>query len=156
MEKLCKFAVLRYVPNENRQEFINIGIVFHSPDDKFIDCKITTNFSRVSTFDDEINLGFLKLVLEGIEEDFTKSSIVHGPSFDQLAKWDFLERATSFYVNQLQFSPIRFIRSSNYDILRIYLKHMYNNLTEPKRLFSFCPIRKTPSIKESALGLING
>jgi hypothetical protein len=64
MERLCKFAVLRYVPDNNRKEFINIGLVFHSPEDRFIDLELTTNFSRVTAFDDEIDINFLKIVLE--------------------------------------------------------------------------------------------
>ncbi|BBW96531.1 DUF3037 domain-containing protein [Geobacillus icigianus] len=46
MERLCKFAVLRYVPDEMREEFINVGLVFHSPEDGYVNMEITSNFSR--------------------------------------------------------------------------------------------------------------
>lgn len=115
MDRLCKFAVLRYVPDENREEFINIGLVFHSPEDGYINLEITSNFSRVTAFDDEINTNFLKVVLDGVKQDFTQST-VHGPSLDEVNAFDYLERATSIYINQLQFSPIRVIRSK--DILK--------------------------------------
>src|SRR5690625_2045620 len=109
MNKLGKFAVLRYIPNENREEFINIGLVFHLPSEGYVNFKATTNFSRVTTFDDEIDIDFLKMVLSGVESEFTQD-LVHGPSYKIVRDINFLEKQTAHYANQLQFSPIRIIR----------------------------------------------
>lgn len=114
MDSICKFAVLRYVPDENREEFINIGVVLHSPAESHIDCAITNNFSRVSTFDDEIDVNFLKIVLSGVKEDFSKSTVT-GPSFKDVSDFYYLEKATSIYVNQLQFSTIQLYKSSDFE-----------------------------------------
>jgi hypothetical protein len=114
VERLCKFAVLRYVPDEIRKEFINIGLVFHAPSDGQIDIKITNNFSRVTAFDDEIDTKFLKIVLKGIKSEFSQST-VHGPSINEARNESFLEEATKMYVNQIQFSPIYTIRSLDLD-----------------------------------------
>ncbi|MHB8127320.1 MAG: DUF3037 domain-containing protein [Desulfitobacteriaceae bacterium] len=80
---------------------------------KFIDIKITTNFSRVYAFDDEVDIDFLKLVIEGVKTEFSQSIVLGSPSFDDSGKWDFLNHATSFYSNQLQFSALYTIRSKD-------------------------------------------
>lgn len=135
MERLCKFAVLRYVPDENRQEFINVGLVFHSPEDGYIDMELTTNFSRVTAFDDEIDINFLKIVLNGVKSEFTQSTI-HGPSWEDIKDWNYLERATSIYVNQLQFSPIQIIRSTDIhkDFQDLFRTYVYFDVQKPNRI----------------------
>lgn len=112
--KLCKYAILRYVPDEYREEFINIGLTMHNLTDCSIKTKLTTNYSRVKSFDDEIDLEFLKVILEGIEEQFSIST-VSGPSLKILSNDDFLEESTRYYVNQLQFNEIRNIYSEDVD-----------------------------------------
>ncbi|WCT56901.1 DUF3037 domain-containing protein [Paenibacillus kyungheensis] len=104
MSHLFKYSVIRYVPDEIREEFINIGIVFHSPELKHTEFKLTKNFKRVHAFDDEVDIKFLKIVLDGIKESFTKSTI-SGPSENELADINFLEKKTFYYANQIQFSP---------------------------------------------------
>ncbi|MBY0129116.1 DUF3037 domain-containing protein [Bacillus cereus] len=135
MERMCKYAVLRYVPDDIREEFINIGLVFHSPEDKYVNLQLTTNFSRVSQFDDESDVKFLKLVLEGVKDDFTQS-ITDGPSLQQAEDPKFLEKATSIYVNQLQFSPIRTIRSRDYlkDEIDLFRTYVYFDPHKSKRI----------------------
>lgn len=135
MKKLCKFSVLRYIPSENREEFINIGLVFHAPSDGYINFKATKNFSRVKTFDDEIDIEFLKLILEGVEEEFTQST-VHGPSLKAIDDNNFLEKQTAFYANQLQFSPIKVIRSNNVekDFDDLFKTYVYFDVKRNKRI----------------------
>jgi len=137
MEKMCKFSVLRYVPDEIRKEFINIGLVFHSPKDMFVDIKFTTNFSRVHVFDDEVDIDLLKTVLDGMKESFTSLEISNeGPFYDDLRKDDFLDCATSFYSNQLQFSPIYTIRSTdvNKDFNDLFKTYVYFDSRRTERI----------------------
>lgn len=122
---VCKYSVIRYVPDELREEFINIGLLFHSPEYRHIDIKFTSNFKRVAAFDDEIDVKFLKVVLEGIKESFTKST-VSGPSEEALADVNFIEKSTFYYANQIQFSNPNLIHSSDYeqdfeDLFRTYV-----------------------------------
>src|SRR5699024_3114418 len=135
MNEVCTFSVIRYVPNECREEFINIGLVIHSPSQGFVDFKSTTNFSRVTAFDDEIDLEFLKLVIAGIKEEFSQST-VHGPSLRAVNEEDFLEKQTMFYANQLQFSPIRIIRSDNpkKDLENLFKTYVYFDVKKNKRI----------------------
>lgn len=135
MEKVIKYSVLRYVPELHREEFINIGLVFHSPADEYIDIKFTTNFSRVKTFDDEVDLEFLKLVLEGMKDDFS-SSTISGPNEKELSDLNFLEKSTAFYVNQLQFSSIMTMISPDIesDFVDLFKTYVYFDAKKNSRI----------------------
>ncbi|MGO4786954.1 DUF3037 domain-containing protein [Paenibacillus sp. 2KB_20] len=125
MSYLFKYSIIRYVPDEIREEFINIGMIFHSPELRYIDVKFTKNFKRVHAFDDEIDVNFFKVVLEGIKESFVKSTI-SGPSDEDLDDINFIEKNTFYYANQIQFSPTYLISTENYeqdlsDLFRTYV-----------------------------------
>ena len=138
MERLCKFTILRYVPDEVREEFINIGLLFHSPEDGEIRFQTTRNYSRVLAFDDEIDISFLKLVIEGIRNDFTLST-VDGPTLSDLKNWSFLDKATSIYVNQLQFSEIKVISSKDIeaDFEKLFKTFVYFDSPKNKRITDY-------------------
>jgi hypothetical protein len=133
--QLCRYSVLRYVPSENREEFINIGLLFHSPKDGYVNLEITKNFGRVTAFDDEIDINFLKIVLEGIQNDFSLST-VNGPSPESVFNWNFIEASTSIFVNQIQFSPVKTIRSSNIyeDEEKLFKTYVYFDVKKNKRI----------------------
>ena len=137
-EKICRFAILRYVPDEVRKEFINIGLVFHSPEDHYIDIKLTNNFSRVHAFDDEVNIDFLKLVLDGVKEEFSLAIDINRPLYKGLCNWDYLKSATSFYNNQLQFSDVHTIRSKNIesDFIDLFKTYVYFDVRKNQRISS--------------------
>ncbi|MDD4047741.1 MAG: DUF3037 domain-containing protein [Clostridia bacterium] len=129
--------MLRYVPDEIRKEFINIGLVLHSPEDTYVDIKFTTNFSRVLAFDDEVDIKFLKIVLDGVKDSFTSLKLSKGrPSEEDLRKSEFLNCATAFYSNQLQFSPIYTIRSTNIseDFDDLFKTYVYFDIHKAERI----------------------
>lgn len=133
--KFSKFSVLRYVPDENREEFINIGLAFHCPEESFIDIKITNNFSRVSIFDDEVDIAFLKVILEGIKDDLSQTTL-SGPSFSEINNEKYLDNYTKFFVNQIQFSPVRTIRSIDLqdDFEKLFMTYVYFDVHKKKRI----------------------
>jgi hypothetical protein len=62
--KPCSYSLLRYVPHAEREEFLNIGLLLHCPEDQFLDCLVTPDFRRVKRFHPHADLKFLRL-LEG-------------------------------------------------------------------------------------------
>jgi hypothetical protein len=97
--------------------------------------KITSNFSRVSAFDDEIDVSLLKIILAGVKEEFSQTT-VSGPTADELEDKKFLESRTVFYANQLQFSPIYTIRSEDVanDFQKLFKAYVYFDSTKKKRI----------------------
>ena len=58
--KACSYYLVRYVPNAEREEFLNIGLLLHSAEEQFLDCLFTGDFRRVKRFHPEADLEFLR------------------------------------------------------------------------------------------------
>ena len=43
-----EFSVLRYTYDPLTQEFINVGVVVHSPNARFLKARVNTNYGRAS------------------------------------------------------------------------------------------------------------
>lgn len=101
MKQLLEFAILRYVPDEVKEEFINVGIVFFLQKDKYINFKYTNDWGRILSFDEEVDLPFLNVYLEGMYKEFTQDKSMTEETFNEY------KNSLSIYVNTLQFSPIK-------------------------------------------------
>ncbi|MDY0394918.1 DUF3037 domain-containing protein [Virgibacillus halophilus] len=73
MDKPIYFAVCSYIPDILRGESINVGILVHVPDNKFVQFYKTKNLSRIRSFDDEVELDVLKALLESIAYQFNNN-----------------------------------------------------------------------------------
>jgi Protein of unknown function (DUF3037) len=58
--KSCSYSLVRYVPDTEREEFLNIGLFLHSAEEQFLDCLFTDDFRRVKRFHPEADLGLLR------------------------------------------------------------------------------------------------
>ena len=58
--KPYSYYLVRYVPNAERGEFLNIGLLLHSPGEQYLDCLITDDFRRVKRFHPQADLEFLR------------------------------------------------------------------------------------------------
>ena len=68
-----KFAILKYIPNFERNEKINIGIILHYPDTKQLDMELINKWQRVKSFDDEVDVSFLKDYVSDLKKEFTSN-----------------------------------------------------------------------------------
>ena len=64
MKKLLKYSVLRYSPSTIAGEKINLGIMFYDIPSGYREFKYSKKFSRLATFDDEIDLTMVKKLLK--------------------------------------------------------------------------------------------
>lgn len=58
--KACSFFLVRYVPDLMRDEGLNIGLFLHSPDQEYLDCLFTDDFSRIRRFHPQADLELLR------------------------------------------------------------------------------------------------
>jgi len=58
--KPCSYYVVRYVPHAEREEFLNIGLMLHSPEDRFLDCRVSRDLRRVKRFHPHADLELLR------------------------------------------------------------------------------------------------
>ena len=68
-----QFAVLSYYPSIISNENINVGILFFVEETKQKAFYTTQNLRRLSSFDDELDIDFMKSYLLGIKEDWEES-----------------------------------------------------------------------------------
>lgn len=58
--KDCSLFLVQYMPDPVRGESINIGILVHSPQDKYLGCLFIDDFRRVKQFHPQADLEFLR------------------------------------------------------------------------------------------------
>ncbi|MGY3267667.1 hypothetical protein ACVWY7_000583 [Bacillus sp. TE9106W] len=112
--KTIYYTVCRYVPDILRDEFINIGVLTHIPEDEWCHFHKTKNLARIKHFDDEIDNDVISVLLESLEYQFNTNHFdFQGSEF--IGHRHFLEEEISYFVNQIQFSEIRTLASDDID-----------------------------------------
>lgn len=119
-----KYAVLKYVPNMERNEKINIAIVLHYPNSKQIKMSIINNWKRVSSFDDEADIKFLKKYVEDLKEQFSDNLV---NDFDGMSLDDslLLDEMTKYFVNKFVFEIHEISTKEKFEILLENIKKVY-------------------------------
>lgn len=70
--KTCSFFLVRYVPDLVRDEGLNIGLFLHSPEQEYLDCLFTDDFSRVKRLHPQADLEFLRELQPYFERQITE------------------------------------------------------------------------------------
>ncbi len=119
-----KYAVLKYVPNIERNERINIAIVLHYPSSEQIKMSIINNWKRVSSFDDEADIPFLKKYVDDLKEEFTDNLF---NDFDGMSLDDenLLDEMTKYFVNKFVFEIHEINTTEKFDTLLEHIKSIY-------------------------------
>lgn len=65
---MYKYAVIRFVPRVEREEFINIGLIMFSKRSRFLKARYTLNEDKLSLFPSELDLDSLKQQLVCFEK----------------------------------------------------------------------------------------
>lgn len=94
------FSILSYYPSFITTESINLGILFHDLKNDIRTLEVTSNWGRVKKFDDELDIDYMKAVLDGIRHEISDNGLFgHNSNYN-------LEDYISSYVNELQFSEV--------------------------------------------------
>ncbi len=139
-----KFAVLSYYPSVIATENMNIGIIFlnvNSNERKFFTLK---NWSRLQSFDDEVDIGFMKDYLKGMKSQIEENLINRDKVFD-------LEEFIRHYVNELRFSEVQnvFVEDADDFIMLTRKVHMRNDFDLKERLNQDSELRYIKMIMRS-------
>lgn len=114
MGKFLKYSVLRYSPSKVAGEKINLGIIFSDMESDYKEFRYTKRFSRLSTFDDEIDISMVKKLLQSISDDVFGNIFTYN-SFD-------IDQYTRFFVNDFTFEKPKLIE---YDDLNETIKKLH-------------------------------
>ena len=66
--KHCRFYVVRYVPDIVRGEFIDVGVILYTPEQKYLGCLFTSDTRRLKRFHPQADLEMFRSLQEGFEE----------------------------------------------------------------------------------------
>lgn len=114
MEKILKYSVLRYSPSKIAGEKINLGIMFYDVDSGYRMFKYSRRFSRLSTFDDEIDVAMVKKLLQSIADDVSGNLFTYD-------KFD-IEQYTKYFVSDFTFEKPKSIQ---YDDLNDMMERLH-------------------------------
>ena len=64
---LFEYAVIRIVPMVEREEFLNVGIILFSKQQKFLQCLYTLDEERLKVFNDTVDVDEVTKHLESFE-----------------------------------------------------------------------------------------
>ena len=119
---IVEYSVLSYYPSFILTDSMTIGLLFHCVHDDQREFVHTSNWNRLKSFDDELNLEFVKAFLKDISNSI-EPNLLNTKPFN-------LKEFTKFYVNEYKFSKVHrvevgsaaeFIETSK----KIYLKYDY-------------------------------
>lgn len=130
MDKILKYSVLRYSPSSIAGEKINLGIIFCDMESGYREFKYSRKFSRLTTFDDEIDLSMVKKLLQGIADD------VEGNLFTY-DKFD-IDQYTKFFVSDFSFEKPKSICYDNLNEMmerlhKTYFRFEYDKKERPSK-----------------------
>jgi len=96
--KVCLYYLVRYVPHAEREEFLNIGLLLHSPEEQFLDCLITDDLRRIKRFHRQADLQFL----HGLQGYFEQQIQQHEDNLQ-----GFLDGLQQSFSHLIQLAPAR-------------------------------------------------
>ena len=124
------YSVLRYEPSIVSGEKINLGVVFHYPEEDFRDFFHVSKWNRIAAFDDTLNIPLLKDLMLDIKEEI--GTQIDNPQFN-LGKFCAAYNSKLYFDKCITFSNIdRENLSSQIDeIIRIYFQFEFDETKRP-------------------------
>lgn len=133
MELTLYYAICRYVPNPMNHKSINIGIVYHIPQQKISRFYHVKSKKKLLAFDSKCNPTIINTMYASLSYVFDNSNNQLrkdlDDDFSDISDNTFLFTRTKYYVNAFRFSPIC--------SKQVTLKDLDNNIDQLKRKFLF-------------------
>lgn len=119
-----EYAALKYYNNVISEECLYIGMLFHNLTTGAREFRHISNFRRFQSFDDEADINFVKLYLEGIKHQVEESLFNYNKPFS-------IADFSKIYVNEFRFSDAKVMEvaeNEDYvgDLTKMYLKFDFN------------------------------
>lgn len=102
--KSCSYYLVRYVPNSEREEFLNIGVLLHCPEEQFMDCLFSGDVHRIRRFHPHADSELLR----DLQQHFEKQIQQHEDELDAL-----LKGMQQSYSHLIQLAPARPVLSAD-------------------------------------------
>ncbi len=96
--KACSYFIVRYVPNIVSEEFVNIGLFLHSPEEDYLDCVFTDDLRRIKRFHPQADTELLRELQPYFEQQIKE----HERDLDA-----YIRDMQESYSNLIQVTPPR-------------------------------------------------
>lgn len=127
--KRIEFSVLQYYPSFVTGECINLGILIHCADDNFIKFEHikNTQYNRLRTFDDELDIEVVTQMLNMLSEDIREYELplISNQHFD-------MKEYIKYFANEFRFSTVTTVYYESIEAATNELKNVYLRLYLPK------------------------
>lgn len=151
-----EYTALKYYNSAISEECLYLGMLYNNLTTGKRDFKYISNFSRFQSFDDEADVGFVKLYLKGIKQQ-VENNIFNYQSFN-------IKDFTKIFVNEFRFTDVMSIKveeNDDYvnDMTKLYLKFDFakkNRLSEKIEKQYIKKILSSTNIKLSPPEIIGG
>ena len=84
---LYEYAIIRFVPKVEREEFVNVGVIVFSKKENFLKVKYFINEQRINAFVHDFDLNFIDSNLKALSQIAEGSNI-----FSDVSKFEIHER----------------------------------------------------------------
>lgn len=123
MEKRIQFSILSYYPSLLSNENMNVGILFSDIEEQDFRFHMMRNWRRLSSFDDEVDISFVREYLVNLKNSYEQNLISHSSDFS-------MKNIIKYFANEFRFGPIKESIASDYDAFieetsRIYMRLDY-------------------------------
>lgn len=103
-KKLYEYAVIRYVPKVEREEFINIGVILFSKQAKFLSVRFVSEYHRLCAFHPDCDTEQLKNYMQSFQwicEGNPKGGVMAKEDQPARFRWLSATRSTIFQVSKI-------------------------------------------------------
>lgn len=123
--KDCALYLVQYVPDLVRGEYVNIGVLLHSPQEKYLGCLFTDDFGRIKHFHPQADLKLLRQLQAHFEAEIDERGA------DLEGYLQFMRRSFS---NLIQVSEPRAFRLAEpqSEIQDLFARYVGQRLTGPQ------------------------
>ena len=104
--QLFEYAVIRVVPRVEREEFLNVGVILFSRQQKFLKALFTIDKTRLQAFSDKLDLSEVEQHLHSLER-ICKGGPGSGPigQYDMASRFRWLTATRSTVVQTSKVHP---------------------------------------------------
>ncbi|MBP3338532.1 MAG: DUF3037 domain-containing protein [Lachnospiraceae bacterium] len=130
MDKILKYSVLRYSPSAIAGEKINLGIMFYDEASGYREFKYSKKYSRLTAFDDEIDIQMVKHMLKSISDDVNGNIFTYN-TFD-------INAYTKYFINDFFFEEPKSIKYEKLEEMitrlhKTYFRFEYDKADRPSK-----------------------
>lgn len=149
-----QFSALKYYNSIVSEECLYVGILFNNLTTGERHFKTIKNFKRLESFDDEIDIEFIKMYLNSIRDEVENNLFNFGEDFN-------MKQYIDTFVNDMRFSEITTLETDDIDFVyntcRLLMKYDYDKrqrLSKETERFYIKTLLKTYNINTTSKPII--